>query len=333
MEKKAITLGDLLAIDAARLLRRRRPSLPWLKLLEPVIARQVTRSEGTERFKRVDPETQAPRQTTDEPLPGAGEEEEAPFEGGEPLDPLVRDRLRDHVGPAVDSAMIHRDRQADVIARGSAAEAVTVGRDIFFRPGAYEPQSPKGLGLIGHEMLHVSESDERSAAPSWSRSQRLSAEERTAQRIEQSIAAQTESPVLGRPAPQPLWPAPVLSAVPATGPQPIRPAPVLPDATAPAPQPIRPALVPSPAAAPAPGPAPVLSAAPAPAPPPIRPAPVLSRAAAPVPTAMRAMKAEVDRPAADTTPAPPSVLQFESMRRALFRDLMAQLKVEFERGA
>jgi hypothetical protein len=35
------------------------------------------------------------------------------------------------------------------------AHAFTRGTDLFFAPGAYDPKSPQGLQLIGHELTHV----------------------------------------------------------------------------------------------------------------------------------------------------------------------------------
>lgn len=273
MENKAITLGDLLAMDAARLLRRRSPSAGWVELLGPVIERQTARSEGAERFKRVDGVPRPSRDIEVEYSPDVAED--GLFEGGEPLEPLVRDRLRGHVGSAVDSAVIHRDRRADSIARSARADAIAVGRDIFFRTGAFEPQTPKGLGLIGHELSHLAASDERVAAPSRTRGEGISEEERTARIVEQTIVRQAVSPRYAPTAvPQRVGPAPVSSAPPAP-----------------------------------------LSSAP------------------PTPTSIRAMKADVDRAPADAPPAPQPAPDFESMRRTLYRDIMNQLKVDFERGA
>jgi Domain of unknown function (DUF4157) len=41
------------------------------------------------------------------------------------------------------------------MARRLAASAVTVGNDIYFRSGSYAPHTSDGLGLIGHELVHV----------------------------------------------------------------------------------------------------------------------------------------------------------------------------------
>ena len=42
--------------------------------------------------------------------------------------------------------------------------AFTSGRDIFFRAGAYDPDSPAGSRLLAHELAHV-EQQARGAVP------------------------------------------------------------------------------------------------------------------------------------------------------------------------
>jgi len=50
---------------------------------------------------------------------------------------------------------IHADGEADLLNRGVAAIAFTVGSDIFFRAGFYQPQSAAGQHLLAHELTHV----------------------------------------------------------------------------------------------------------------------------------------------------------------------------------
>ncbi len=273
MENKVITVGELLAMDAAQLSRRTLSSALWEDLLAPVKERHTARLEGVDRFKRVDA---VPRPSADMAVKQSPDaSEDTLLEGGEPLDPWVRDRLRDHVGSTVDSAMVHRDHRADTIARGAGADAITVGRDMFFRTGAFEPHTPHGLGLIGHELSHVAASQEHASAPSLIRGEKISDEERTALLIEHTIARQAVSPVLAPTvAPQRIGAAPASSALPA---------------------------------------------------PPL--------AAAPMPNSTPAMKADTDRPPADPAPAVQPGADFESLRRTLYRDIMNQLRVDFERGA
>jgi len=50
---------------------------------------------------------------------------------------------------------VHADEKAAGVARMLGASALTVGRDIYFGRGAYEPHSPEGSRLLAHELVHV----------------------------------------------------------------------------------------------------------------------------------------------------------------------------------
>jgi hypothetical protein len=54
--------------------------------------------------------------------------------------------VRFHAGPATAQT-----------ARNLNAEAFTIGHDVFFGEGKYDPDTRRGLGLIAHEMTHVSQ--------------------------------------------------------------------------------------------------------------------------------------------------------------------------------
>ncbi len=51
---------------------------------------------------------------------------------------------------------VHQDAYAQAI----GAQAFTRGTDIFFAPGRFDPGSPQGLELIGHELVHVKQQAE-----------------------------------------------------------------------------------------------------------------------------------------------------------------------------
>lgn len=46
------------------------------------------------------------------------------------------------------------------VTRGFGARALTIGRQIFFAPGAYEPHTARGRDLLIHELAHVTQHDE-----------------------------------------------------------------------------------------------------------------------------------------------------------------------------
>jgi hypothetical protein len=73
---------------------------------------------------------------------------------------LPADRaLTDHVGAALGDSLsdvrIHRDDHAAALARSVSARAFTVGSDIFFGSGEYEPTTRDGRELLTHELVHV----------------------------------------------------------------------------------------------------------------------------------------------------------------------------------
>ena len=50
---------------------------------------------------------------------------------------------------------IHRDQEADQMARSAGARALARGKDVFFRKDAYQPSTEEGRRLISHEVAHV----------------------------------------------------------------------------------------------------------------------------------------------------------------------------------
>ncbi len=75
--------------------------------------------------------------------------------GGQPLEATVRRGLEGVFGVDFSPVRIHADGEADALNRGVAAVAFTVGADIFFRAGFYQPQILAGQHLLAHELTHV----------------------------------------------------------------------------------------------------------------------------------------------------------------------------------
>jgi hypothetical protein len=263
MEKTVNTLGELLAAQARQQLRRHRPATRWLGLLQPVVERNESRAQGGGRFERHEAAPVPARR------PAVGEPDQPPAaEGGagEPVPAVLRDHLRPVVGPGVDRARLHAGASSDAFARARQADAVTVGRDIYFQSASYAPQSAAGLGLLAHELSHVSEGGRPGAEQARARPEGARQEEDRAQAVEQRFARPAVSPLAAQ-----AYAPPVRSP-----------------------------------GAPAPG-----SAA--------------SSAESP-----RPMRAAANRSAACQAPPAPSL---DQLRQGLLRDVMAQIRVEFERGS
>ena len=69
-------------------------------------------------------------------------------------DPL-RDKMEPHLGQDLGGVRMHTDRAAGEAADALNAKAFTVGNDVFFGPGQYDPESSGGLHLIAHEVAHT----------------------------------------------------------------------------------------------------------------------------------------------------------------------------------
>lgn len=74
---------------------------------------------------------------------------------GEPLGHDTEQRLERRLGHNFADVRVHDDAGADALARELGALALTVGDDIFFRAGRYEPATPAGLHLLAHEAAHT----------------------------------------------------------------------------------------------------------------------------------------------------------------------------------
>ncbi len=86
---------------------------------------------------------------------------------GEPLPEGIRSRLEHTFGHDFSHVRVHTDGAAADAAQALNALAFTLGRDIYFNRGAFQPQSQGGLELLAHELTHVVQADEgRLPAPS-----------------------------------------------------------------------------------------------------------------------------------------------------------------------
>jgi 5-methylcytosine-specific restriction endonuclease McrA len=71
--------------------------------------------------------------------------------GGKPLPAVVRGKMEAALGADFSNVRVHVGPQAERI----GAIAFTVGSDIYFAPGRYQPDTLQGQQLLGHELAHV----------------------------------------------------------------------------------------------------------------------------------------------------------------------------------
>ncbi|MEM8641793.1 MAG: DUF4157 domain-containing protein [Cyanobacteria bacterium P01_G01_bin.54] len=74
---------------------------------------------------------------------------------GQPLNDAVRQPMEQAFGADFGGVRVHTDAQADQLNQSIQAKAFTTGQDVFFRAGAYQPESKGGQELITHELTHV----------------------------------------------------------------------------------------------------------------------------------------------------------------------------------
>jgi hypothetical protein len=134
------------------------PSFPWAGPLSAAIHRAVTLSASHHsRFDRIEmspgdarhrPHPAAPGRYPSH-LPSSG------VDSGRPLPAALRSRLRDITGASAEVLRVHDDAPADALARARQADAVTVGHNVYFAHGRFQPHDPRGFGLLVHEATHV----------------------------------------------------------------------------------------------------------------------------------------------------------------------------------
>jgi len=92
---------------------------------------------------------------------GMVEEERSPVHdvvrggGGSPLDDGLRTDMEGRMGHDFGDVRVHTGDAADHSARSVSAHAYTVGNNIVFQRGAYDPGSTAGQTLLAHELTHV----------------------------------------------------------------------------------------------------------------------------------------------------------------------------------
>jgi hypothetical protein len=87
--------------------------------------------------------------------PRAPELGEVLASAGHPLDPGLRREMETRFGHDFTQVRIHTDQDAAALTALLGADAVTVGQDVYFGDGTFQPWSADGRRLIAHELLHT----------------------------------------------------------------------------------------------------------------------------------------------------------------------------------
>lgn len=75
--------------------------------------------------------------------------------GGQPLDPVTRTTMESGLGANFSDVRVHTDSAAASSAQAVQAHAYTVGNDVVFQSGLYEPSTSDGQRMLAHELTHV----------------------------------------------------------------------------------------------------------------------------------------------------------------------------------
>jgi hypothetical protein len=74
---------------------------------------------------------------------------------GQPLDKVTRDFMEPRFGYDFSRVQVHAGAKAAESAKSVNALAYTVGKDVVFGQGRYQPETNSGLRLLAHELTHV----------------------------------------------------------------------------------------------------------------------------------------------------------------------------------
>lgn len=119
-------------------------NLPGLKKKEEEKSLLMMRKEAAPGGPHIDSPTGVP------PLVG-----EVLRSSGQPIDPLTRAWMERSFGADFGGVRLHTGPQASESARQVNALAYTVGRDVVFAAGQFNPGSSAGRRLLAHELAHV----------------------------------------------------------------------------------------------------------------------------------------------------------------------------------
>ena len=75
--------------------------------------------------------------------------------GGQTLDTTIQQKMGEAMGSDFSGVRVHTGSESHQLNEQLGAKAFTTGTDVFFREGAYNPQSGSGQELIAHELTHV----------------------------------------------------------------------------------------------------------------------------------------------------------------------------------
>ena len=121
---------------------------------EETIYRKTDGAEGTAPAVRVDRDRKAIARSLDTRR-GTQAETRVPQSGGASLSRDLRAKMEPRLGSDLSNVRVHTDGESATAAEGFSAKAFTVGNDVHFGSGQYQPGTKEGDKLLAHELTHV----------------------------------------------------------------------------------------------------------------------------------------------------------------------------------
>jgi len=128
---------------------------------EPIQAkRDVVQREGAEEEEQLQAKRDVVQRTGD--MSGSFEVDDkvegaiqGQLGGGQAMPASVRGKMESGFGADFSNVRVHTDQTSDTLNRSVGAKAFTQGSDIFFKSGAFQPESSDGQQLLAHELTHT----------------------------------------------------------------------------------------------------------------------------------------------------------------------------------
>ncbi len=120
------------------------------------IAKRVTSGDSINPEQLTNAAPLQKKESASPSIPSATEERIGSLRGkGNPLDASVKNYLEPRFGVDLGNVRIHTDADANRLSAAIHAKAFTVGNDIAFAKGQYNPGTLEGKKLIAHELTHT----------------------------------------------------------------------------------------------------------------------------------------------------------------------------------
>lgn len=116
-----------------------------------LIQRQESENEEEELLQTKSGHGKTPRHSTDI----VSQIQDLKSSRRQALDPLTRAFMESRLGKDFSQVRIHTGNRAAETAKAINAKAFTLGRDIVFGSGQYQPNNVEGKRLLAHELVHV----------------------------------------------------------------------------------------------------------------------------------------------------------------------------------